>query len=109
MDDDFMPGGNVDGDINPYTGERILEINSTTWNEAGAQELYKQLAVLENRLNIARTLGKVELIKQLHMAVEGLKNAINEAIQRDAKRPTRKRPNTPEQRYDFRRRGGDYL
>lgn len=107
--DDFMPGGNLDGSINPYTGERILDVNSATWSEAGAQELYKQLAVLENRLNIARTLGKVELINQLHLAVESLKNAINEAIQRDAKRPTRKRPNTPEQRYDFRGSRRDYL
>lgn len=107
MDDDFLPGGNVDGEYNPYTGERIVPINATTWSDASATELYKQLTVLENRLQIALTLGKVELIKQLSAAVDNLKSAITEAIARDAKRPTRKRPNTPQRNY---RRGiSDFL
>lgn len=106
--DDFLPSGNVDGDINPFTGERITEVNASTWTDASTSELYKQLAVLEKRLQIAMTLGKVEMITQLSAAVDHLKSAINEAFNRDSKRPTRKRPNTPDQR-SFRRSSSDYL
>lgn len=95
MDDmDFLPGGRLDGDRNPYTGEPIASIDSTTWSEQSASELYKQLAVLEKRLYISQTLGKVEIANQLQAAVAQLRSAITEAIKRDSKRPTRKRPNS---------------
>lgn len=105
--DDFLPGGRLDGDINPYTGAPIAKLNSAGWSEASSVDLYKQLIVLENRLQIAYTLGKVDIIKQLTGAIAQLRTSINEAMIRDSKRPTRKRPNTPDQRRND-GKGGDF-
>lgn len=96
-DEDFTPGGNLDSDINPYTGEKITSLDARTWADTSATELYKQLQVLENRFYIAQTLGKVEIVQQLQAAVNQLRSAIQDAIKRDSRRPTRKRPNSYEQ------------
>lgn len=96
MEDDVLPSGNVDGDINPFTGERIATIDARTWSDSSAPELYKQLTVLENRFYIAQTLGKVEIMRQMKVAIEQLKAQIQEAVKRDSKRPIRKRPNSYE-------------
>lgn len=105
--DEFQPGGRLDGDINPYTGEAIVKLNANSWAEASPVELYKQLTVLENRLQIAHTLGKVEIIQQLVGAIAHLRSSINEAMIRDSKRPIRKRPNTPDQRRNDQSSGSD--
>lgn len=104
--DDFLPGGDLDGDYNPYTGEPITKLNANSWTEASPADLYKQLLVLENRLQIAHSLGKVEIVKQLMGAIAHLRTSISEATLRDSKRPIRKRPNTPDQRR--RSNGGDF-
>ena len=105
--DDFLPGGRLDGDTNPYTGEPIVKLNANSWSESSPVELYKQLIVLENRLQIAHTLGKVDIIKQLTGAIAHLRASINEAMIRDSKRPIRKRPNTPDQRRNDQLSGSD--
>lgn len=105
--DDFQPGGRLDGDINPYTGEPIAKLDSNSWSESSPVDLYKQLMVLENRLMIAHTLGKVDIIKQLTGAIAHLRASINEAMIRDSKRPVRKRPNTPDQRRNDQSSGSD--
>lgn len=104
--DDFLPGGDLDGDYNPYTGEPITKLNANSWAEASPADLYKQLLVLENRLQIAHSLSKVEIVKQLMGAIAHLRTSISEATLRDSKRPIRKRPNTPDQRR--RSNGGDF-
>lgn len=97
MDEVFEPGGDLDGSVNPYTGERITALDARTWTDASASDLYKQLAVLENRFYISQTLGKVEITRQLQSAITQIKASIQEAVNRDSKRPTRKRPNSYEQ------------
>lgn len=98
MHDDWLPHGNVDDDINPYTGERVPVLDSTVWGTASASDLYKQLSVLESRFYTAQTLGKVDIQNQIRQAIAQLKSCIAEAVKRDAKRPIKKRPNTHESR-----------
>lgn len=96
MDDDFLPGGYLDADVNPYTGERIASLDSRVWESASSSDLYKQLMVLEKRLMIAQTLGKMDIARQISAAVAQIKGAIDAAIKRDSRRPVRKRPNSYE-------------
>ncbi len=96
MEDDFLPGGYLDADVNPYTGERITSIDSRGWVDASSSDLHKQMMVLEKRLMIAQTLGKMDIAKQLSVAIAQIKAAIDAAIKRDARRPVRKRPNSYE-------------
>lgn len=91
-----MPGGKFDSDVNPFTGESIPQINSTEWHEASTTDLYKQLSVLEKRLNIARSLGKVLMINQLQQAVDSLRETIQLSAARQRSAPIKKRPNSHE-------------
>lgn len=88
----------MDGDVNPFTGEPIQKLDSSGWVDMHPTDLYKQLAVLEKRMSIAITLGKVEIVNQLKGAIEHLRSTISEAIKRESNRPVRKRPNTPDER-----------
>lgn len=104
---DFLPSGDLSGAVNPYTGKAIPVVDSRVWGEATSSELYKQLYVLENRLHVAQTLGKVDMIRQLHAAITNIKAAITEAVQRDAHRPTKKRPNYNEPTIQHEQFGGN--
>ncbi len=74
-------GRYIDGNVNPFTGEPIKQVNSHDWNGATINELWDQLYVLNSRLNAVGQLGKIEYIAPLKLAIEQLQATIKQRSQ----------------------------
>lgn len=74
-------GYKVDGDVNPFTGEPIHQINSQTWHQANVTDLWEQMSVLNARLNAVGQMGKLEYIAPLRAAIAQLQETIKARTQ----------------------------
>lgn len=74
-------GYKVDGDVNPFTGEHIQQINSTTWAQSNVTDLWEQMSVLNARLMAVGQMGKLEYIAPLKAAIAQLQETIKQRSQ----------------------------
>lgn len=73
----------LNGDVTPFSGEKIDNVDSTAWNTLPLSRLYADLTTLQNRLQMCHTLGNITLINQISAAIQRLEVQIQARIESD--------------------------
>lgn len=62
----------VNGDITPITRQPIDQIDSSDWGEMSYAALSEQYEMLNKRMNVAKTMARPDLVKQMQRGMAHL-------------------------------------
>lgn len=73
----------IDGDITPFSRQKIKSVTSDKWNRLSLTELFSQLETLQNRYYLASSAGlDPSILNQLNLGILELQTKISQ-IQQD--------------------------
>ena len=68
----------VNGDKTPITRKPIDQIDSSKWGEMTFEQLINQFGMLQSRINVAKSMGRADLTKQMENGLKLLHQMIQE-------------------------------
>ncbi len=68
----------VNGDLTPITRQPIDQINAREWEDMSFEALEQQYTMLAKRINLAKSMGRTDLTKQMDAGMKYLLQLIDE-------------------------------